>query len=579
MVCSGVVSARGVGAWWRVASVLTLLLALLVTAAGVPAPTTAATLTVMSGADSGGTCPGVDCTLRQAIAVANANDTITFAAGVTTVTLTTGDQFGALDIFKNLTIQGSGVGGVTIQRSSAEVTPNFRIFFIEASATVTLQGLTIRNANTSGGGAGIFNLGTLNLIDSVMSDNTAHDLGGGIYNTGSLTISGSTFSGNDSIGEFSGSGGAIYTSNTTQVTDSAFVNNSATGSGGAISTSQSTLTATGSTFSGNSVAAGYGGALNLNGPATLTNSTISGNSASSGGGIEVGFFGVVTLRAVTLTLNEATDTQGQGGGGIFVDNGTVSIFGSIVAGNSAANSADCMVLAGTFTSAGYNVVGSGSDCPTGGTADATHTGALGTLLNATLADNGGPTQTHALVTGSAALDRVPTNQCAPIDPDQRGIDRPQGSGCDSGAFEARTFVLTNIASGPGVVTPGTSSYLEGSVVAMNADPDDGASFLRWTQDNLVAGNDNPFNVTVDSSHTIVGIFGYNLTITTSGTGTVDRNPSGTGLGPFAYVSGTEVELTPHPDTGQTFVGWVVDDVYAGWAVPLTITMDAAHTVQ
>jgi hypothetical protein len=53
---------------------------------------------------------------------------------------------------------------------------------------------------------------------------------------------------------------------------------------------------------------------------------------------------------------------------------------------------------------------------------------------AALADNGGPTQTHALLPGSPAIDAA-SDDCPPPATDQRGVSRPQGAKCDIGAFE------------------------------------------------------------------------------------------------------------------------------------------------
>lgn len=69
--------------------------------------------------------------------------------------------------------------------------------------------------------------------------------------------------------------------------------------------------------------------------------------------------------------------------------------------------------------------------------------ALGAILNTTLASNGGPTKTHALVIGSPAIDAVGSG-CPPPNTDQRGTSRPQGRACDVGAFEA-PFVPTAAA--------------------------------------------------------------------------------------------------------------------------------------
>ena len=131
----------------------------------------AATITVTSTADAGGTCPGANCTLRQAIATASPGDTINFAAGITTVTLTSAE----LLINKNLTISGPGANLLTVQRSTAGGTPNFRIFNIAGNFNVTFSGLTIANGIASGDvGGGIAASGTGdNIPRAAISGNAA----------------------------------------------------------------------------------------------------------------------------------------------------------------------------------------------------------------------------------------------------------------------------------------------------------------------------------------------------------------------------------------------------------------------
>src|SRR5688572_3721520 len=103
-----------------------------------------ATVTVTSAADAGGTCPGANCTLRQAIIAAAPNDTINFAAGVTTITLTSGE----LLVNKNLTINGPGANLLTVVRDFFY--PDFRIFRVTSGATVTISDLTIENGRVAG---------------------------------------------------------------------------------------------------------------------------------------------------------------------------------------------------------------------------------------------------------------------------------------------------------------------------------------------------------------------------------------------------------------------------------------------
>ena len=100
----------------------------------------AATITVTSTADSG------QNTLRAALASATDGDTINFSLTYpATVTLTSGQ----LVVDKNVMISGPGADQLTVQRSTAGGTPNFRIFHISSGKTVTISGLTITNGNVA----------------------------------------------------------------------------------------------------------------------------------------------------------------------------------------------------------------------------------------------------------------------------------------------------------------------------------------------------------------------------------------------------------------------------------------------
>ena len=95
-----------------------------------------------------------------------------------------------------MTITGPSVG-VTIARSTATGTQEFRILEVNSGVTATLENLTITggNAGDSAGGA-ISNSGTLTLTNSTLSGNSAFNGGGGIDNSGTLTLTNSTLSGN-----------------------------------------------------------------------------------------------------------------------------------------------------------------------------------------------------------------------------------------------------------------------------------------------------------------------------------------------------------------------------------------------
>jgi predicted outer membrane repeat protein len=263
------------------------------------------------------------------------------------------------------------------------------------------------SASGFGGGGGI-NGGPVNLNGSTVSGNSASGTGGGI-NGGTVTLTNSTVSGNSA----SGWGGGIFSdSGTVTLTNSTVSGNSSADNGGGIVVEDATVTLTNSTVSGNS-AKGAGGIHNYGGTATLTNSTVSGNSASSSGG---GIYASYTDTVGETTLAYST-VSGNDGGGIHSGiSSTITLSDSIVANNTGGN---CV---GSIADGGNNLA---DDATCGMAFDAL------TAFDTNLADNGGPTRTHALLAGNSAIDAAGTCDLAT---DQRGALRPAGS-CDSGAFE------------------------------------------------------------------------------------------------------------------------------------------------
>ena len=305
------------------------------------------------------------------------------------------------------------------------------VFVIQAAiVTFTLQNLTVANGNAGnslGGairnavGAGV----TINITNATLANNIAgtagsgYGFGGAIFNGfgGTVNITDSTVSGNQAVsggGAIENNSGGIVT-----VVRSAFVGNQVTGAttvfgGGAINNNGSggTVQVTNSTFANNSIAGGTGGALNIlkvgsGNRVDVTASTFSGNTASAGGGGGIALIGDASASNVTVT-------------------------GSIVAGNTGGD-----ITGNAFTDGGGNVLNG--------------TAAMAGL--APLANNGGPTQTFALLPGSPAIDLL----ACPTDPitgmtlatDARGVSRPQGAACDSGSYEAlaspQTLVVTRTA--------------------------------------------------------------------------------------------------------------------------------------
>ena len=361
-------------------------------------------------------------TLRAAIVSANANpgpDTIEFNAGLNGTIVLSSDL---PQLTGDVEITGPGAEIITISGQSL-----YRPFFVSSGNTVTLTGLTIANGQSSlvgsgGTGGGIHNEGNLTVTDCVLSNNHAEFDGGAIRNFGgSLVVSQSTLSGN-TVGE-SGVGAGISNAGagTVSIIESTLTANTGAYYGGAVD-NEGTVTIARSTLSANG--ARIGGAVANVGTLSIRNSTLSGNVATeTSGGID-NFLGEASVEFSTLTENAANS-----GGGI-ENAASISIKNSLVVNSAAGN--NCVNDGGTFTALGVNFATDAS-C-----AGFTQTTAGGINLGP-LADNGGPTQTHALLSGSvaidAALDCTLSDGATPVTQDQRGQARPAGAECDSGAFE------------------------------------------------------------------------------------------------------------------------------------------------
>lgn len=474
------------------------------------------------------------------------------------------------------------VTGSTLNKNSA----SYGGGIVQLGGTLVVNNtlFTSNTAQSSGGGIAQQD-GTLTVDQGVFSRNTADFMGGGISKAnGALTVTASTFTGNDTLGGFGGGIGHITGGGAITLANSTISGNHAGTAGGVYA--GTTLTITGSTISGNTAFTGAG--ITGGGPLNMTNSTVSGNSAQlSGGGIVSA--GPTTLSFVTVTGNigDLRSTGASPGGGLLAA-GPTTIVASILVGNTLVTSGgsgdDCAISGGTITSGGGNVVGSGTGCPTAG-GDDSIAGSVGGVLNATLADNGGATKSHALVPGSPAIDRVTLSACQTLlaapRTDQRGQSRPQGGACDSGAYEAQQRMLTTSVNGPGTINPAGGFFLDGGVANLSAVPNAGGVFSGWTVDGSPAGTTNPLAVTMRADHAVVATFGAQLSLTTSGEGQVVVSPPGGAVTGTTqqYAAGSVVTLTPQPARGQTFIGWLVDGQAAGWAVPLTITMNAGHSVQ
>jgi beta-glucanase (GH16 family) len=355
---------------------------------------------VVSNLDDAG--PG---SLREALVLIADDGTITFDPGLAggTLTLTSGQ----LTIDSPVTVDASAAAPVTISAGGAS-----RALQVQAGAVVAMNDLVIRDGVAAPQGGGILNFGELSLDRVVVTDNTENssgpaifDLGGGgIYNgDGSvLNLTDSTVSNNTTVNQ---PGGGIYGFfNATITITSSTVSNNLSGdvAGGLRSLTNSTII--NSTFSGNTSTAWHGGGIfHTDGQLTVTNSTFAGNVAPAGtaSGILVATFGAPANATLTNNVIE-----GNGGA-----------FACAIEGGGAA----------TITSGGANVISDGSCSPIGSDMSSTN------ALVGPLADNGGATLTHALLAGSPAIDAADAGACPAVD--QRGVNRPQGAGCDVGAVE------------------------------------------------------------------------------------------------------------------------------------------------
>jgi CSLREA domain-containing protein len=402
-------------------------------------------------------CSVVDCTLREAILRANqlnGPNTITFANNVTG-TITLGSTLGPLSITDSTTVLGPGARVLAVSGSAGGAV--FRVFNITAGVS-TVSGLTIRDgtqiggANTSAGGAGVFNAANtfLTFNDCAFLLNNAHAgdsntsggtgataQGGAILNAGTLTVNRCTFSDNSVT---SGRGGDAPGGNGGNVRGG----NGGDAQGGAVFNDTSgTLAINDSTFSGNGATAGTGG----------DGQAFGGNGGTATGAIVN--LGTMTVTAATLTSNTGsggaggTGTNKFSGGSPGTGNGALSAVSgastlrNTISANNNGNHGGGIDVNGAFTSGGYNLIGIG-DSSTGfgatgdqvGTASAPFDAKLGLLQ-----DNGGLTNTLALLANSPAID---SGKAFGLTTDQRGFLRTAGTasvsggdGTDIGAFEVQ----------------------------------------------------------------------------------------------------------------------------------------------
>jgi CSLREA domain-containing protein len=357
---------------------------------GSPAVAGSTDLIVTKTADTNDGACNSDCSLREAIIRSNTSgaDAIELPAGTYRLTIKGANEdlaaTGDLDIRSGITIRSEEGARKTIINGNGID----RVFHMPVNPstpfTLSIFGVKITGGVANAGG-GIF-----------------HDAQGA-----TLFLSQSTVSGNKSD------------------------------SGGGILAQRGPLNVTRSTISGNR-ASGQGGGIHLGGtpnagPYTLTNTTVSGNQSSLGGGITT--YDPVTITDSTIAFNTAQEAGGLHVGG---GSGPYTLKNTIVSNNRSNLPNDKNCGSGDIVvSQGYNLE-NGTSCGLDQPTDINAGPRLGDLAN-----NGGPTNTRALLAGSPAIDAGESS--APTD--QRGVHRPQGAADDIGAYEKKAINFVQCPTG------------------------------------------------------------------------------------------------------------------------------------
>jgi hypothetical protein len=350
--------------------------ALTVVALGLAAAPAAAAPVINTTVDQSlGDC-SVTCSLRDAVALSVFGDTIHVPAGHYVLTL------GQIATGNSLTIVGDGARSTVIDGNDIDRIFEFGIdaflpIVIEITDLSLINGLATTPDGSGSpvggaitGGVNVFPIiNTLTLRRCRIAGNQA-EVGGGIFWRGDLTIDQCTISDNLATSSFDVFGLSF--------------------GGGGILSGIGDATITNSTLTGNTSLVGWGGGALFLTPSHLTNVTITGNQAPSGGGL-------FPLAAAYVANTIIADNPGG----------------------------DCIF--GFFLSGDHNL-DSDNSCGLVGPGDLP---GVAPLLGP-LANNGGPTDTHALLAGSPAIEAG--GICPPTD--QRDVTRPQGAACDIGAFEA-----------------------------------------------------------------------------------------------------------------------------------------------
>jgi predicted outer membrane repeat protein len=492
-------------------------------------------------------------TISHAVSLANA-----MGSTATTVDVLAGAYDEAVTITNEsststLTITGGAGVTVTAPVGDSIFTATSNVF---PTGKITLSDLTITGARATGNGGGL-------------EDDSA-----------GVNLTDDTFS-NDSAS----SGGALDTQGGNKIVGVTFVDDSANFSGGAISNGGS-ITAINDTFV-NDTAGGDGGAISTETGAIIENDTFSGDTAASGGAL---------YNEFDATIAADIFDDGSGAGSNCVDDPINGGSGVTDAGYNAADNSDCSMSAGN-----HDIV------------NAPETGSGGIDLDS-LAGNGGPTQTMALGSDSAAIDDIPISTGLCPSTDQRGFLRPDDGEtvCDIGAYEsgsALPVALSVVTTGSGTVTSSpagidcsstcSTRFGEGTVVTLTATPAAGSTFTGWS--GAGCSGTGTCQVTMSAAESVTATFtrvpppsvpppsvppqtGSSVTLTVvragSGSGTVTSGPAGIDCGSncsAVFAEGTHVVLSAAPAGQSRFAGWSGACATASTTCTVTLSADTRVT--
>ncbi len=426
---------------------------------------------------------------------------------------------GTIDLLSQLptvstpvTIDGPGAGQLNVTRSSSAST-EFRFFSISPATgnVITIRDLTVSGAragNSSGGALSMGGLGMLVIDSAVFNDNQTTTSGGAVlFNRGFTSIRNSTFTNNQA--DF---GAAIL--------GSQFVPNVGNGE--------------------------------------IVDSTIAGNKATSfGGGVYTNVSHIQVLSSTIVgNVADSDDAGGGSGGGTYnagADAAAFTVANTLYAGNKIGTTSPVNnQCGGAHTSSGYNL----RETADAGCIGFTGTGEIAPAIPmlGTLGDNGGPTPTIALLTGSPAINAgnpaTPADNAFPACPaaDQRGVLRTGGGNrCDIGAFEKRTPTTTSVACAPSSLTLGAGTS------ACTATVTDAAALASPT------GNVS-FTTSGDGSFSNAGLCALSMVSGASASCSVDYTPSAVGTGSHLITVSYEGTTDVAPSQGTTQISVVAPPV-------------------